>query len=118
LKMGGEMVVVPKVRLPVEPAEKAGVLAIMEAAGAAAMFAWDEFFSGQIRNGHTRVAYLRNVRRFLARCQERKVELGRVTPGLVGKYLDELKGSPSTKKQILAAIRKFFEKLVLPHAIL
>ena len=29
--------------------------------GPAAQFAWDEFFSGQLRNRHTRVAYMRAV---------------------------------------------------------
>jgi len=116
--MGGELVVVPRAELPAGQAEKGRVPAIVESAGAAAMFAWDECFSGEIRNSHTRTAYLRQVRRFLAWCQERGVDLGRVTPGMVGKHLDDLKGSPSTKKQSLAAIRKFFDKLVLRHAIL
>jgi integrase/recombinase XerD len=116
--MGGELVVVPRADLSVEQAEKGGAPAIVEAAGPAATFAWDEFFSGQIRNSHTRTAYLRNVRRFLARCQARGVELDRVTPGSVGKYLDQFEASPSTKKQHLAAIRKLFDKLVLRHAIL
>jgi integrase/recombinase XerD len=43
---------------------------------------------------------------------------------MVGQYLDQLEIRPSikasipTKKQSLAAIRKFFDKLVLRHAIL
>jgi integrase/recombinase XerD len=122
--MGGELVVVPKVGLPVEQAEKEGVPAIVAVAGAAAMFARDECFSAEIPNANTRTAYLRNVRRFLAWCQEREVELGRIAPGMVGQYLHQLeirpsvKASPTTKKQHLAAIREFFDKLVVRHAIL
>src|SRR5438874_3659442 len=116
--MGHELVVVTRAGLPLGQGEKGGVPAIVEAAGPAAMFAWDECFAGEIRNGHTRIAYLRNVRNFLGWCEQRGVELGRVTPGMVGQYLDQLKASPSTKKQHLAAIRKFFDKLVLRHAIL
>jgi hypothetical protein len=54
--MGGELVVVPKVGLPAEQAEKGGVPAMVEAAGAAAMFAWDECFSAEIPNANTRTA--------------------------------------------------------------
>ena len=35
------------------------------ACGAAAEFAWDEFFTAGIRNPHTRIAYSRAVRQFL-----------------------------------------------------
>jgi integrase/recombinase XerD len=118
--MGGEPVVVPKVGLPAEQPEKGGIPAIV----VAAMFAWDECFSAEIPNAKTRTAYPRNARAFLVWCQERGVELGRVTPGMVGQYLEKLeirpsvKASPSTKKQSLAAIPKFFDKLVLRHAIL
>jgi site-specific recombinase XerD len=116
--MGQELVPVQRAELVVEqPEEAPPPPAIVEAAGGPALFAWDEFFSGEVRNPHTRTAYLRNVRRFLAWCEKKKVELARVTPGMVGRYLDQLKGSPATKKQHLAAIRKFFDNLVLRHAI-
>ena len=99
--------------------------ALIESAGGAARFAWDEFFSGGIRNPHTRRAYAHAVRRFLAWLTPREPELDRITPGLVGQYLDQLvTGQPPrpasvpTKKQHLAAIRGLFDALVLRHAVL
>ena len=86
-------------------------------AGAAAGFAWDEFFKGRIRNKHTRTAYLRSVRRFLEWVTPREPELARITPGLVGEYFDDLPVSVPSKKVHLAAIRAFFDVLVQRHAI-
>jgi site-specific recombinase XerD len=96
----------------------AGVPAIVYAAGHAARFAWDEFFGADIRNVHTRRAYLHAVRRFLGWCQAQAVELARVSPGLVGRYFDEHPGSVPTKKLHLAALRRFFDLLVLRHAVI
>jgi integrase/recombinase XerD len=86
-------------------------------AGAAAGFAWDEFFKGKIRNKHTRLAYLSSVRRFLEWVTPREPELARITPGLVGEYFDELAVSIPSKKVHLAAIRAFFDVLVQRHAV-
>lgn len=47
---------VPSTRLP----------ALVEHAGPAARFAWDEFFYAEHHNSHTQAAYLRAVKRFLA----------------------------------------------------
>jgi site-specific recombinase XerD len=128
--MGEELVPVRKAELVVqEPEQAPPPPAIVQAAGGAARFAWDEYFFGEMPEGHTRTAYLRNVRQFLGWCEKKKVELHRITPGMVGRYLDELKvsrskkrpkikASPATKKQHLAAIRRFFDKLVLRHAII
>lgn len=91
---------------------------IVAAAGATGQFAWDEFFSGTIRNAHTRTNYLRAVRRFLAWCQARNLELSRITPGMVGRYFDELPLSLPSKKLHLAAIRAFFDVLVNRHVVI
>ena len=98
--------------------------ALVADAGGAARFAWDEFFSGQIRNPHTRRAYSHAVRQFLAWAEGQGVELVRITPGLVGQYLDQLtNGDPPrplgipTKKLHLAALRQFFDALVLRHVV-
>lgn len=91
--------------------------AIVTEAGPAAVFVWEEFFSGEIRNAHTRKAYRHAIRRFLSWCEERGAELARVTPGMVGQYMDELPGSAPTKKQHLAAIRGLFDKLVTRHVV-
>ncbi len=110
--------------VPISPAGEllvgveSGPPAIVARAGAAAVFVWDEFFTAEIRNWHTRKAYRHAVRRFLAWCEAREVELARITPGMVGQYMDELPGSPPTKKQHLAAIRGLFDKLVTRHVVL
>lgn len=90
---------------------------LIAASGAAAGYAWEEFFLGKIRNGYTRRAYLHAVRRFLAWCQVIPVELARITPGLVGQYLDELPLSAPSKKLHLSAIRSFLDILVQRHVI-
>lgn len=91
--------------------------AIVAAAGDGARFAWEEFFSGELPNSHTRAAYLRAVRRFLEWCQEGRSELHRITPGQVGAYLAGLPVGVPTKKQHLAAIRRFFDRLVVRHVV-
>jgi len=40
--------------------------AMVERAGAAGRFAWDEYFFAEHHNPHTQAAYLRAVKRFLA----------------------------------------------------
>lgn len=85
--------------------------------GPAAGFAWDEFFSGQLRNRHTRTAYRHAVGRFLAWVSEHKLDLQRVTPGQVGQYFDQLRLSPPTKKLHLSALRRFFDVLVNRHVL-
>ena len=81
---------------PVEVALAAGrgggssaaeVPAIVRAAGAAAGFAWDEFFEGELANPHTRKAYSQAVRDFLAWAEGQHLGLLRITPGDVGSYL-------------------------------
>jgi site-specific recombinase XerD len=57
------------------------------------------------------------VRLFLAWCEGKGVELIGVTPGMVGKYLVGLGGSPAKFNQNLAALRGFFDKLVLRHVV-
>ena len=86
-------------------------------AGTAAEFAWDEFFRGSLRNLHTRAAYSRPVRRLLAWLEARGIPLVQVTPGMIGEYFDNLKGSVPTKKLALAAIRRFFGAMVQRHVM-
>ena len=86
-------------------------------AGGAGFFVWEEFFSAQIRNPHTRRAYSHAVREFLAWCDHRKLTLQMITPGLVGQYFDQHHAGIPTRKQHLAALRGFFDKLVLRHVV-
>ena len=92
--------------------------AIIAAAGDGARFAWEEFFSGELPNAHTRSAYLRAVRRFLDWCEGGQIELHRITPGHVGTYLAGLPVGVPTKKQHLAALRRLFDRLVVRHVVL
>ena len=92
------------------------VPAVLERAGTKALFAADEFFAARISNPHTRRAYARVVRRFLTWCEDEHLELPQVSPGLAGRFIDELPGDSSTKNQALAALRHFFDTLVTRHA--
>lgn len=91
--------------------------ALVAAGGAAARFAWDEFFAGELPNPHTRTAYARAVRRFLAWCDAAGLALHTVSPGHVGDYFARHPGSIPTKKLHLAAVRRFFDRLVVRHVV-
>ena len=77
----------------------------------------DEFFAAQISNPHTRRAYARPVGRFLAWCQAQGIELRQVTPGLAGRFIEDLPGSDPTRNLALAARRHFFDAPVTRHAV-
>lgn len=96
----------------------ANVLPWVAVAGPAARFAFEEFFHGQIRNPFTRKVYLRAVRVFGRWCENRGLDLVRVTPADVGRHLDELPLAPPTRKLHLSALRRFFDQLVLRHVLL
>jgi site-specific recombinase XerD len=79
-----------------------------------------EFFTAQINNDHTRVAYLNATRRFAHWCEGRGItELARVEPFHVAAFIKHLQGkfSPPTVKQHLAALRMLFDWLVTGHVI-
>jgi site-specific recombinase XerD len=97
---------------------KPGLPELVERAGGAARFAWDEFFYAEHHNRHTQRAYQRAVRRFLGWCEGQGVELAAITPGMVGQYLVGMGGSPAKRNQHLAALRGFFDRLVNRHVCL
>src|ERR1700722_15894607 len=88
---------------------------LVERAGGAARFAWEEYFYAEHHNPHTQRAYLRAVKAFLAWAEGQGVELAAITPGMVGQYLVGLGGSPAKRNQHLAALRGFFDRLVNRH---
>lgn len=88
------------------------------AAGPAAVFVWDEFFRGTLRNPHTRSAYGRAIHSFLDWLAPAGVPLPQVTPGMVGSYLDQLTLAVPSKKLALAGLRRFFDALVLRHVLI
>src|SRR6516162_10983074 len=88
---------------------------LVERAGGAARFAWEEYFYAEHHNRHTQRAYLRAVKAFLAWAEGQGVDLPSITPGMVGQYLVGLGGSPAKRNQHLAALRGFFDRLVNRH---
>jgi site-specific recombinase XerD len=109
-----ELVKASSVMTPVT-VSSATVPELVERAGGAARFAWDEFFYAEHHNPHTQKAYERAVRRFLAWAKGQGVELRTITPGMVGQYLTALGGSPAKRNQHLAALRGFFDRMVNRH---
>jgi site-specific recombinase XerD len=91
---------------------------LVERAGGAARFAWDEFFFAEHHNPHTQKAYMAAVRRFLSWCEGQGVELLGVTPGMVGQYLVGLGGSAAKRNLHLSALRGFFDRLVNRHVVI
>jgi len=87
-------------------------------AGGAARFAFEEFLHGKIRNRFTRKAYLHAVKRFSKWCDGRQLDLVRITPADVGRYLDSMTVSTPTRKLHLAALRRFFDELVMRHVVI
>ncbi len=90
---------------------------VVERAGGAAHFAWEEFFHGEIANAHTRKNYLHAIRQFLAWAEHEGLSLLDITPGGVGQYFQELDVAVPTKKLHLAALRKFFDRMVNRHVL-
>ncbi len=78
-----------------------------------------EFFTANIRNKNTRLAYAQAVGRFAEWCEKRKFDLDMIEPVVVAAYVEELCASyePPTAKQHLAAIRMLFDYLVVGQVI-
>lgn len=76
-----------------------------------------EFFTAQIRNKNTRLAYLTAVHRFFDWCRERSFTLQTITPMAVALYIETHPGSPPTVGQHLAAIRMLFDWLVTGQVV-
>jgi integrase/recombinase XerD len=102
---------------PTTPVSARNAPEIVKCVGQAAEFAWEEFFQGEIAKPHTRKNYIHAVKKFLAWCEARNLQLNRVTPGDVGAYFQEMPLAVPTKKLHLAAQRKFFDRLVNRHVI-
>lgn len=95
------------------------VPAVIAGAGEKAGRRFIEFFTANIRNPNTRVAYARAVGGFFAWLEERGVTLERVEPVIVAAYIEEFghtKSAP-TVKQSLAAIRMLFDWMVVGQVL-
>lgn len=115
--MGSELVPVSEQQV-IQPVAAKALPALVERAGGAARFAWDEFFYAEHHNPHTQKAYMAATKRFLAWCEGQGVELPTVTPGMVGQYLVGLGGSAAKRNLHLAALRGFFDRLVQRHVVI
>jgi site-specific recombinase XerD len=73
-----------------------------------------EFFTANIRNKNTRLAYARAVSEFFHWCEDRRFTLEQLNPVLISAYVEEILThySKPTVKQHLAAIRMLFDYLV------
>ena len=74
-----------------------------------------EFFTANIRNLNTRMAYLMVAYRFADWCEVKGMALKQVEPMMVAAYIEQLTKAyaPATVKQHLAAIRMLFDWLVV-----
>jgi site-specific recombinase XerD len=95
---------------------------LIVAAGQEAEQRFLEFFLAQIRNPHTRAAYLRGILHLLDWCAAAGLRLQEVRPLHVGAWMEALERAgfaKATRKQWLAAGRKLFDWLavggLLPH---
>ena len=99
--MTNELVKVSPVGMS-ETVTSASMSVLVERAGGAARFAWDEFFYAEHHNSHTQKSYMRAVRRFMEWVEVQGVDLARISPGMVGQYLVSLGGSPAKRNPHLS----------------
>ncbi|MGH9759379.1 MAG: tyrosine-type recombinase/integrase [Blastocatellia bacterium] len=93
---------------------------LIDLAGALAARRFVEFFTVNIRNKNTRLAYGRAAAAFLEWCEQRGLpELGAVQPVHVSAYIEHLqrRHSAPTVKQHLATIRMLFDWLVTGQVV-
>src|SRR5260370_35891599 len=84
--------------------------AAIAAAGSHTSERFIEFFTANIRNRNTRIAYALAVRQFFDWCEQRGLGLEAIRPTTVAGYIEQLAGempTPSVNQQ-LAASRQLF----------
>jgi integrase/recombinase XerD len=109
----------PKLR-PELVCRDSGILPVtITRAGEPAVRRYLEFFTANIRNPNTRLAYLRACRGFFDWCDARNVTLHQVEPMIVAAYVEDLGRSRSkpTVQQHLAAVRMLFDWLVIGQIV-
>lgn len=110
-------IVVSRATVPAITAPQVALPTMVDRAGPAGRFAWEEFFFAEHHNPHTQAAYLRAVKTFLAWAEGQGVDLPAITPGMVGLYLVGLGGSVAKRNLHLSALRGFFDRLVNRHVV-
>src|SRR3954452_24890118 len=112
----------PKAKLEIvaRPAKGGPVVpALIAAAGEGAARRFFEFFTANIENPNTRLAYAQAVAQFLRWCEDRRLTLRSIEPIAVAAYVQELKGRlavPPVKRH-LAAIRMLLDLLVTVQVV-
>jgi len=105
-------------RLPGLPARDGEAIpAALQQAGTAAVLATHEFFHARVTNPHTRRAYGRWISRFLQDLEAAGIALRNLSPGVAGRWIDELPVGPMSKNQALTALRHFADLLVTRHVV-
>ncbi|XZE55337.1 tyrosine-type recombinase/integrase [Planctomycetaceae bacterium SH139] len=97
---------------------KCQVPALIADAGKPAQTAFDDFLDGACRTENTRRAYKRAISQFMKWALEHDLALAEIRAGDVGRYLKQLAGKTSSKKQHRAALKRFFDILVERHVCL
>ena len=115
--MPNELIPAPSANIPASGGGKS-LPVLVERAGPAGRFAWEEFFYAEHHNPHTQKAYMAAVKRFLAWAEGEGKELPAITPGMVGLYLVSLSGSAAKRNLHLSALRGFFDRLVNRHVVI
>ena len=95
----------------------ATIPAVLHQAGTAAVAATHEFFHTRVTNPHTRRAYGRWIGRFLQDLEAAGIALRNVSPGIAGRWIEELPVGPLSKNQALTALRHFTDLLVTRHVV-
>jgi site-specific recombinase XerD len=106
--------------LTIIPSKSASALpAVIANEGQRASKRFLEFFTANIRNPNTRLAYMRAISPFLVWCEERGTSLHQIEPMVVAAYIERLtqERAPQTVKQHLAAIRMLFDWLVVGQVV-
>jgi integrase/recombinase XerD len=116
--MPNDLVEASTVGVPAITGRQTALPVLVERAGPAGRFAWDEYFYAEHHNPHTQKAYLRAVKAFLGWCEGQGLELPVITPGMVGQYLVGLGGSAAKRNLHLSALRGFFDRLVNRHVVI
>jgi hypothetical protein len=107
---GGLMLVSPR---PLDRIGLDGLPAIVTQGGEQVRWRFLEFFTANIRNKNTRMAYVRATGPFLAWSEQRGIgDLRAITSIVVAACIEQHPGVPPTVKRHLAAIRMLFDWLV------
>ena len=96
-----------------------GLPVTIRAAGPSAERRLLEFFTAEISNPNTRLAYSTAAGRFFRWCETRDLALGAITPFAVATYVEEMQEGHAlpTVKQHLSAIRALLDYLVVGQVL-